>query len=71
MSDHAETRHTEPLVYKGGTIRDDSADGRATPKDDSGDALAEALADALKLATKEGRLDIVERILVQVERRRG
>jgi hypothetical protein len=55
-----ETWHTEPLIYKGRTIKDDSPDD-----------LSQALAGALNLATKEGRLDLVERILAQVERRRG
>jgi hypothetical protein len=59
-TDSDEKASSDTLENKGGT-----------PKDVSTDALEQAFAKALEAATAAGRWDIVERILAQVERRRG
>ncbi len=55
-----ESQRSVTLENKGQTLLDDSRD-----------MLGAALARALEFATASGRIDLVERILAQVERRRG
>ena len=59
------------LENKGGTLWDDSRRLLPIQPLPGADPLEGALARALDLATSAGRLDLVDRILAQVERRRG
>src|SRR5258708_37809529 len=61
------SRRSDTLENKGGTLKDESS---SRPRDHDPkpvDALEAALARALDLATTQGRLDLVERILARLE----
>jgi integrase len=62
------SQRTATLANKGGTLRDETRDGQVNP---TVEALEGALARALDAVTAAGRFDLVDRILAEIERRRG